>query len=161
MHITRWGEYGILCSLYLARDYSPDSSVGAAEIAETQGIPLQYTQQILQRLRKGEIIESVRGPHGGYKLTTTPEKISLRKILYAAEGETFEIVCDANPVYEGRCDNAAHACGLKLVWTDLKVAIDELLEKENLASLLAKQLKIEAETPVHVIVPGPQAVALK
>ena len=47
MRVTKWGECGILCSLYLAERYGAPP-VGAAEIAETQGLDLPYTQQSLQ-----------------------------------------------------------------------------------------------------------------
>ena len=98
MRITKWGECGILCSLYLAQHYK-EGSIGAAEIAKSQGLDLQYTQQILQRLRKGAIIDSMRGPHGGYSLVRPPEEITLKDILYAAEGDTFQIICDYAPIY--------------------------------------------------------------
>ncbi|NLF25682.1 MAG: Fe-S cluster assembly transcriptional regulator IscR, partial [Deltaproteobacteria bacterium] len=65
MRITKWGEYGILCCLYLAR-HGSEHSVGALELSRERHIPLQYTQQILQRLRRGGVIESLRGPGGGY-----------------------------------------------------------------------------------------------
>jgi Rrf2 family iron-sulfur cluster assembly transcriptional regulator len=150
MRVTRWGEYGILCSLYLARNHD-HGAVGAAEIAESQGIPLQYTQQILHRLRKGGVIASVRGPHGGYRLTKSPQETNLKEILYAAEGDTLELICDSNPVY-GSCHEADRSCSLRDVWHDLKVSIDEMLTSRTLATLLAKQIVLPGEQ----LVPGPQ-----
>lgn len=135
MRITKWGEFGILCSLYLASKHNQQSSVGASEIAETQGIPLQYTQQILQRLRKGNIIESVRGPKGGYRIAQAPEAISLKHVMYAAEGDTFEVICDTNPVHLEQC-STEHQCGLRSVWRDLKTTVDEFLASRTLADVL-------------------------
>ena len=63
MRVTKWGECGILCALHLAQRHK-DAPIGAAEVSSVQGLDLQYTQQVLQRLRKGGIIESARGPHG-------------------------------------------------------------------------------------------------
>ena len=80
MKITKWGEYGILCCVYLAQN-NGNRAVGAGEISESQSIPLQYTHQILQRLRKGGIIESLRGPHGGYRLAKSAENTTLKDIL--------------------------------------------------------------------------------
>ena len=136
MRVTKWGEYGILCSLYMARKQH-QGPIGAAEIAEAQEIPIQYTQQILQRLRKGDIIKSVRGPKGGYTLTRSPELTTLKDILYAAEGDTFEVLCESHPVYHELCE--AKNCGLKSVWIDLKRAVDELLEKRTLATVMAME----------------------
>jgi Rrf2 family protein len=135
MKITKWGEYGILCTLCLGAKYSPEDSIGAQEIATLQSIPLQYTHQILQRLKNGGIIESVRGPGGGYRLTRKPEEINLRQILEASEGATFQIMCDLHPIYGDAC-GAEQVCGLSAVWRELKIAIDSVLEGKTLAELL-------------------------
>lgn len=138
MRVTKWGECGILCALYLAKKYG-EPAVGAAEIAETQGIDLPYTQQILQRLRKGDVVESVRGPKGGYKLQRAPKEVTLKDILYAVEGDTFQIICDHSPLHPevdepSRC-STRETCSLHGVWQDLRVAIDKLLEERTLEDL--------------------------
>ncbi|MCI5066648.1 Rrf2 family transcriptional regulator [bacterium] len=149
MRITKWGEYGILCSLFLAAfqgrgtdapesDAETTKTASANEIAESQQIPLQYTHQILQRLRKGDIITSLRGPRGGYLLSRPPHLITLKQILEASEGATFEIICDTNPPYGESC-RSEEICGLSAVWRELKVAIDHVLEKKTLATLLESQ----------------------
>lgn len=139
MRITKWGECGILCALYLARRFG-DSAVSAIEIATSQGLDLQYTQQILQRLRKGNVIESERGPRGGYRLCQAPQETNLKDILYAVEGDTFQIICDYAPIHPESTDNSQCAtqetCSLHGVWQELRGAIDELLEKKTLADLL-------------------------
>ena len=133
MRVTRWGEFGILCCLFLAENRS-STPVGASEIADTQGIPLQYAQQILHRLKKGGIIKSARGPKGGYTLSRPPEETNLKDILYAAEGDTFEVICETNPISSERCVEGT-SCGLRPVWTELKQAVDTLLESKTLASI--------------------------
>ena len=140
MRITKWGEYGILCSLFLASkqaeaEEGQATSVSAQEIADAQAIPLQYTHQILQRLRKGDIIKSVRGPKGGYQLTREAKEIDLKTVLEASEGATFEIICETNPPYGEMC-GSEQVCGLSGVWRELKEAIDGVLMSKNLASLL-------------------------
>lgn len=142
MRVTKWGECGILCALYLARQ-DDLSTAGAAEIAESQGLDLPYTQQVLQRLRKGEIIESVRGPKGGYKLKRRPAQITLREILYAAEGDTFQVICDTSPLHPAtdqphRC-LTRQSCSLHGVWQELRSAIDHLLEQKSLEDLLKNE----------------------
>lgn len=138
MHITKWGEYGILCCIYLAAKAETNEAIGAAEIAHAQDIPLQYTQQILHRLRKGEVITSVRGPHGGFRLSKTPAETTLKDILYAAEGATFEVICETHPIYQEACGPESD-CGLKDVWVELRQAIDQILEGKTLAQLITKQ----------------------
>jgi Rrf2 family iron-sulfur cluster assembly transcriptional regulator len=153
MRVTKWGECGILCALHLAKNYG-ELAIGAAEIAESQGIDLPYTQQILQRLRKGDVIESVRGPKGGYKLLRPPAQITLKDILYAVEGDTFQIICEHAPLHpetEGptRC-STRESCGLHGVWQDLRSAIDKLLEERTLQDLIqtdVRQSLVQLNTP--------------
>jgi Rrf2 family cysteine metabolism transcriptional repressor len=140
MHITRWGEYGIICCLYLARSYE-QAAVGAAEIAKTQAIPEQYTRQILQRLRKGGVITSVRGASGGYRLCRAPQKISLREVVAAAEGTTFEIICESDPPYKVSC-HRSEVCGLQEIWHGLKQCVDTYLERISLADLQQRQAEL-------------------
>lgn len=149
MRVTKWGEFGILCSLFLASRYNEDHSIGASEIAESQSIPLDYTHQILHRLRKGDILTSTRGPQGGYTLSRNPEAITLREILLAAEGDTFEVICDTNPVYGESCGHEK-ACGLREIWKEIKVSIDALLEERTLADLLSRHSQIVETTLVPI-----------
>jgi Rrf2 family protein len=142
MRVTKWGECGILCALHLAKHYG-ELAIGAAEIADSQGIDLPYTQQILQRLRKGDVIESVRGPKGGYKLQRPPAAITLKDILYAVEGDTFQVICENSPLHpesDGptRC-STRDSCGLHGVWQDLRTAIDKLLAERTLEDLIRSE----------------------
>ena len=137
MHITKWAEYGILCCLHLGRKADQTAATGAAEISDALKIPLQYTQQILHRLRKGGVIKSIRGPHGGFQLVKAPQLTTLKDILYAAEGATFEVICDTNPIYAEACINP-NDCALKYVWHDLRASIDQILEGHTLASVMEK-----------------------
>lgn len=134
MRVTKWGEYGILCAIHLGKSDAA-APVGAEDIAKAHQIPLHYTQQILQRLRKGGVIESVRGPGGGYRLARDPEHISLKQILYAAEGDTFEVTCEQNSIFPDCSSNNRH-CDLQLVWHELKATIDQFLESKALSDLL-------------------------
>ena len=140
MRITKWGEYAILFCIYLAKRESDMSPAGATEIGNTYNIPTQYAQQILHRLRKGNIIKSIRGPHGGFRLLKNPEDTNLKEILYAAEGDTFEVICDSNT---NGCTRMGSTCSLKFVWQDLKSSVDTLLEGITLTALVEKQREIQ------------------
>jgi Rrf2 family transcriptional regulator, iron-sulfur cluster assembly transcription factor len=138
MRITQWGEYGILISAYLAarQENGVAPVVGAAEIADAQEIALQYAQQILLRLRDGAIVESVRGPHGGYRLAKPLSEISLLDILLAAEGTSFEVICETKPLSLTSCKEHS-PCFLQDVWLGLRVHVDEYLAKHTLAQVVA------------------------
>jgi len=152
MRVTQWGEFGIHCAAYLAeRAKHGDLRVSAPEIAESQGIALQYAQQILQRLRKGAVVESERGPRGGYRLARPADEISLFDILKAAEGSTFEVMCESKPLDEQRCSEST-ICNLRVFWHEFRESVDSFLRARTLASLL------EADSSSS-IVPMPSAQA--
>lgn len=85
MHISRRGEYGLAAILYLAAQPDGKLSLGN-EIAGRCGIPRNFLAQILARLRKNEILGSVRGSRGGYYLKAEPGRLSLADVLEALEG---------------------------------------------------------------------------
>lgn len=147
MRVTKWGECGILCGMHLAQRHG-GAQVGAQEIADAHGLDLQYTQQVLHRLKKGGIIDSTRGPKGGYRLSRHPSEINLKDILYASEGDTFQILCDSsplhpNPISPGLCATQ-ETCSLHAVWQELRSAIDSLLEQKSLAYLVEQQEKLNS-----------------
>jgi len=149
MRITQWGEYGIHFSAFLARrEREGAATTGAAEIAKSQGIDLQYAQQILQRLRRGGIVDSVRGPAGGYHLCRPANLITLGDVLVATEGETFEVICDAKPINGERC-GASSQCGLRSLWHELKDHVDEFLRKYTVEELSHMPAYTFAETSPH------------
>ena len=147
MRITQWGEYGLHFSTFVASKTAQGQVIGAQEIATAQGVALDYAQQILQRLRKGGILESVRGPQGGYRLTKTPTEITVRDILIAAEGDTFEIICETKPLDNVRCHEGT-VCALRGLWRDLKTHVDQFLSDRTLADLVA--IENSPETPVQI-----------
>ncbi|MBX7143442.1 MAG: Rrf2 family transcriptional regulator [Oligoflexia bacterium] len=143
MHITQWGEYGIHCSAFIAqRRKAGQETVRATEIAEAQKIPVDYAQQILQRLRKNGIVHSVRGPQGGYKLGKEPQEINLYDILVASEGDTFEVICDHKPL-SLECCNPSTNCNLRPIWYGLRQQVNEYLSRFTLEMLLSGELGIE------------------
>ena len=136
MRITQWGEYGIHCAVFIARkETAGATAVPAADIAADQKIALDYTQQILQRLRKNNIVKSIRGPQGGYKLSRPAKDISLKDILVASEGDTFEVICDSKPIHKDCCAPGAQ-CNLRAVWRALKEHVDVFLTKYSLDDIV-------------------------
>ena len=137
MHkVTQWGEYGIHIMLYIAsKQHEGQKLVSALEISESQNISLNYTQQILMKLRQGGLIGSERGPKGGFFISKNPKEINLQQILVGSEGDTVEVICEHSPINQERCSKEAH-CYLKSVWYGLKNIINDYLEKISLDDLL-------------------------
>jgi Rrf2 family protein len=136
MRITTWTEYSLIITLNLARRGGTDAApVAARELAETERLPADYVEQILLRLRRAGIVESVRGAKGGYFLARDPSGITVRDVMTASEHQTFEMNCDSHPVDGERCAPGS-ACAIRPVWQALQQRIDDFLSSVTLSDLL-------------------------
>lgn len=141
MRITTWAEYGLIVAVHLAR-HGNERPVPAREIAEREGLPPDYVEQILLKLRRAGLVTSVRGAHGGYYLARPAPEVSVRDVLDAAENRTFEVNCDSYPINAQRCSSET-GCSIRPVWRELQRRVDEFLESVSLADLLASEEKVE------------------
>jgi Rrf2 family protein len=137
MRITTWGEYGLIVSLNLAKQSAGAGGgpVAARELAEQERLPHDYVEQILLRLRRAGLVESVRGAKGGYHLARAPQTITVKDVLDASEHVTFEVNCDSHPVSAHRCSRDA-SCSIRPVWRMLEQRINDLLSGISLADLM-------------------------
>ncbi len=81
-------EYGLVALLELAGIHGQGGVLQVAEIAQRQGIPDRYLEQMLTSLRRGQILRSIRGPRGGYQLARPPAEIRVAEVVQCLEGET-------------------------------------------------------------------------
>src|SRR5882762_6055760 len=135
MRVTSRAEYGLIVSIHLARHPGKDHPVAARELSEQERLPHDYVEQILLRMRRAGLVESVRGARGGYLLARQPRAVSVKDVIEASEHVTFEVNCDVHRVDEERCDPAT-ACSIRPVWRLLQRRIDEVLAGVTLADLL-------------------------
>lgn len=134
MRITTWAEYGVICALHLAKR-SSEGPVTGRDLATQERLPPDYVEQILLRLRRADVIKSVRGARGGYLLARPATEITIRDVIHASELETFDLHCVSHPVGEDRC-SVAHNCSIRPVWMMLQKKIDDVLESVLLSDLL-------------------------
>ncbi len=97
-------------------------------------MPHDYVEQILLRLRRAGLVDSVRGAKGGYHLAREPQAISVKDVIEASEHVTFEVNCDLHPVDPQRCSPEA-SCSIRPVWRMLEQRINDLLAGISLADL--------------------------
>jgi len=136
MRFTTQAEYGLICALHLAR-FGGERPVAAREMADSENLPADYTEKILRRLRQAGIVTAARGVTGGFTLARDPGTISVKDIIDATEGSTFEINCTSHPVDTERCDETS-ACSIRPVWYALRRRIDALLSEIKLSDLLVE-----------------------
>ncbi len=140
MRVTTWAEYGLIVSLHLARR-AGNGPVAARDMAEKEKLPADYVEQILLRLRRAGLVESVRGARGGYLLARGPEEITVKDVLDASEHGTFEVNCECHRVADARC-GANEGCAVRPVWQLLQQRIDETLGGIHLSDLLHEESEV-------------------
>ncbi len=141
MRVTTWAEYGLIVSLHLAR-HGGGQPTPARDMAMREGLPPDYVEQILLKLRRAGLVASVRGAKGGYYLARGPGHITVKDVIEAAEDHTFEVNCDSHMVNPERCQSET-ACSIRPVWRALQQRIDDLLESISLADLMSAEPTVQ------------------
>ncbi len=142
MRVTTWTEYSLIISLHLARrGRGGGAPIAARELADLERLPADYAEQILLRLRRAGLVESVRGAKGGYFLAREPSAISVRDVMTASEHQTFEVNCETHPVDAERCSPGS-TCSIRPVWHALQQRVDELLAGISLADLMKEESQV-------------------
>jgi Rrf2 family protein len=143
MRVTTWTEYSLIISLHLAkRGRTGHGPVAARELADVEKLPADYVEQILLRLRRAGLVDSVRGAKGGYLLARHPSAISVRDVMTASEHQTFEVNCASHPVDTERCSPGA-TCSIRPVWHALQQRVDDLLAGISLADLMKEEAQVQ------------------
>lgn len=144
MYFSAKGEYGIMAvmDLALANGTAP---VQAKTIAERQGIPLRFLEQILGALRHAGLVESSRGAHGGYRLSKPAEDIRIGDVIQAVEGpiimKTHAIPRHAN----GNGHRSSHGSVVQGVWKEVKDKVLDTLNRTTLADLSRRAQDLEEQ----------------
>lgn len=135
MKFTTKTEYGLVCMIYMAR-HAERVCLSIKEIAAHEKYPVPYIEKILQLLRRAKLISSHHGNKGGYSLSRKPSEITLKQIIDALEGGTFEVFC-APETREGIVCTHFCLCGVKPVWRKTKQLLDEFYDSVTL-EMMAK-----------------------
>ncbi len=120
------------------------STLSAEKLSDLENISRDYVDQILQRLRKGELISSHRGAQGGYYLARPSSQITIGMTIRAVEGRVFEEVCEKYATGESQCRHA-DGCGLRPVWQKLGEMVEGFLDRVTLEQLTLQEPKVRAE----------------
>ena len=119
----------------LGRAYrkSPAQLTDLKHIARSQKLSLKYIEHIITQLRRGKLVQSVRGVTGGYRLSRAPEKITMLEVL-----EVTEKISDFCPCFKQTSSCPFEkACGLCDFWKGLRAALVKHLQGITLADILS------------------------
>jgi len=146
MKISSQEEYGLRCLIQVARS-AGDSPLPISEIAIQEGLSVEYVGKLLMKLRKGGLVDSVRGKAGGYIMAQAPGEISLKLVLNVLSEPIYDpAYCDRFSGTEETCVHV-NECGIRPIWSIVNrfladaldgVTIADLIESEGLAK---KRLK--------------------
>jgi Rrf2 family transcriptional regulator, iron-sulfur cluster assembly transcription factor len=150
MKITAQEEYGLRCILQLAREQVASSAgnlepgaIFVRDIAEREGLSVAYVEKILWTLSHSGIVESVRGPKGGYRLTRLCGEISLGEVMRALGGiPSEEDICSQ---FTGNQEICVHQgdCGLKPVWTSISDFVNSVFDRVSISTLLSGSVDVK------------------
>ncbi len=133
MRLTTRGRYAVTAMLDLAL-HSQSRPVSLAEISERQTISLSYLEQLFSRLRKAGLVDSVRGPGGGYLLVGQADLVCVADIIKAVN----ESIDSTNCGGKGDCQGGS-ICLTHNLWDELSRQINDFLSGISLADLVAKR----------------------
>lgn len=133
MRLTTKGRYAVTAMLDLAI-HSDSGPVSLAEISKRQEISLSYLEQLFSKLRKSELVASVRGPGGGYKLSRSLDSIFVAQIIDAVNESIDATNCQG----KGNCQQG-EVCLTHYLWSDLSEQIHHFLSGISLAQLVSRR----------------------
>ena len=133
MRLTAKGRYAVTAMLDLAV-HDHRGPISLADISDRQGISLSYLEQLFAKLRRQDLVESVRGPGGGYRLSRPADEIYVAQIVDSVDENVDATKCS------GRADcQGGEKCLTHELWSDLSDQIHQFLNGIDLASLIEKR----------------------
>ena len=133
MRLTTKGRYAVTAMLDLAF-YGDQGPISLADISGRQDISLSYLEQLFAKLRRRELVRSIRGPGGGYRLNRPGEEIFVAEIIDAVDERVDATGCSGN----SDCQDG-HTCLTHHLWSDLSDQIHHFLSDISLASLVQRR----------------------
>ena len=132
MRLTTKGRYAVTAMLDLAI-HKNEGPVSLADISQRQAISLSYLEQLFAKLRKSDLVSSVRGPGGGYELERSASSIYIAQIIDAVNESVDTTKCGG----AGDCQGG-EICLTHYLWEDLSEQIHSFLEGISLHDLVSR-----------------------
>jgi Rrf2 family transcriptional regulator, iron-sulfur cluster assembly transcription factor len=150
MRLTTKGRFAVtaMIDLALRQDNGP---VTLSAISQRQEISLSYLEQLFGKLRRHELVESVRGPGGGYTLARRAEDVTVADIIIAVDEPLDATQCGGKE----NCHSADHEHGMRCMthdlWATLNAKMVEYLDSVSLKDLVDQQKQKSADKNVVVL----------
>ena len=138
MKLNTRSRYAVMALADIA-SFNKQNPVSLRDISLRQNISLVYLEQIFSKLKKNNIVKSIRGTNGGYVLTKDPEQIKLSNIFSAVDEKVKTLKCKRES--KKGCNGKLTKCITHNLWDDLEMHINDFFDKKNLGDLLKHNLE--------------------
>ena len=138
MKLTSKGRYAVMAMADLAKtNLKEPTSLTAISIR--QGISVSFLEQIFLKLKRYDLVQSSRGPSGGYLLARLPEEIKLSNIIEAVDEKVKTLGCKKES--KKGCNGKSVKCITHDLWDDLENHINKFFENNTLNDILFKEVR--------------------
>ena len=138
MKLNARGRYAVMALADMAK-FDKQNPISLRDISLRQNISLVYLEQIFSKLKKNNIVKSIRGTNGGYMLSKDPEQIKLSNIFSAVEEKVKTVQCKKES--KKGCNGKLTKCITHYLWDELETHINDFFDKKNLGDLLKSNLE--------------------
>ena len=142
MKLTTKGRYAVMAMADLAKS-NVNEPTSLTAISLRQGISISYLEQLFLKLRKNNLVQSARGPSGGYILAKSPEQIKLLNIINAVDEKIKTVKCRKES--KRSCNGKSIKCITHNLWDDLEAHINKFFEDNTLNDILFKEVRNNSE----------------
>ena len=142
MKLNSKSRYAVMALADIA-NFNKKYPVSLRDISLRQNISLVYLEQIFSKLKKNNIVKSIRGTKGGYILSNDPNQIKLSNIFSAVDEKVKQVQCKKES--KKGCNGKSTKCITHYLWDELEIYINDFFDKKNLGDLL----KNNAETKIE------------
>jgi Rrf2 family protein len=138
MRLSRRSEYGLRALVDLVRNEA-DGPVALATLAKRNRLPPKFLEQIMATLKHAGIVRTTLGAHGGYAIGASPGTVTIGRVVRLLDGALAPLPCVSLRYYEScSCPDEA-TCALRDVMLDVRDSILEILDRETLVELAARE----------------------
>tara|TARA_Y100000590_G_scaffold319015_1_gene361020 strand:+ start:291 stop:731 length:441 start_codon:yes stop_codon:yes gene_type:complete len=136
MKLTSKGRYAVMAMADLAKNNAKEP-INLKEISLRQGISISFLEQLFIKLRKNNLVQSARGPLGGYVLSKPPTEIKLLSIISAVDEKINTVKCKKES--KKGCNGKSIKCITHSLWDDLENHINKFFEENTLNDVLFRE----------------------
>jgi len=135
MKLSSKGRYAVMALADIAR-FNQNDPISLRDISLRQGISLVYLEQLFLKLKKNDVVKSIRGKKGGYILSRNASDIKISDILFAVEEKVKTVGCEKHS--KKGCNGRSAKCISHNLWDELEDYINNFFQQRSLSDLINK-----------------------